>query len=56
MDPGSQPYADPDPGQTLMSQRVAFLHEKYTKKVKGRKHTCEGYKSRLEKQETRFVC
>jgi hypothetical protein len=31
-DPGSQTNADPDsdPGQTLESQKVEFLHEKYT--------------------------
>ncbi len=32
-DPGSQTNADPDPdsGQIFKSQRVEFLHEKYTK-------------------------
>ncbi len=29
-DPGSQTNADPDPCQTLPSQRIEFLHEKYT--------------------------
>ncbi len=31
-DPGSQTNADPDPdpGQTLKSRKVKFLHEKYT--------------------------
>ncbi len=34
-DPGNQPMRihadpDPDPGQTLKSQKVEFLHEKYT--------------------------
>jgi hypothetical protein len=26
----SDPDLDPDPGQTLMSQKVEFLHEKYS--------------------------
>ncbi len=30
VDPGSQTNADPDPGQTLKSQKVKFLHKKYT--------------------------
>ncbi len=29
LDPGSQNNADPDPGQTLKSQKVEFLCEKY---------------------------
>jgi hypothetical protein len=29
-DPESQTHVDPYPGQTLKSQKVEFLHEKYT--------------------------
>jgi hypothetical protein len=34
-DQGAKPtriHADPDPGQTFKSQKVEFLHEKYTSK------------------------
>ncbi len=29
-DPGSQNNTDPDPGQTLLSKKVGYWHEKYT--------------------------
>ncbi len=32
-EPGAKPmqiHADPEPGQTLMSKKAEFLHEKYT--------------------------
>ncbi len=34
LDPGSQTNADPDPGHTLESQKVEFLHVKYTESMK----------------------
>ncbi len=58
-DPGSQTNADlnPDPGQTLKSQKVEFLHEKYTKsRCWVKKSYLLRYKSLLERQETRFMC
>jgi hypothetical protein len=58
-DPGSQTNADPDPGngQTLPSQKVRVLHEKYRVICNRSKNILylRRYKSHLEKQETRFV-
>jgi hypothetical protein len=46
--------ADPDPGQTLMSQKVEFLHEQ----VKGhcrQNHTYEGTQKQFGRQASFFV-
>jgi hypothetical protein len=52
-DPVAKPiriHADPDPGQTFKSQKVEFLHEKYT----GQKTYLQKYKCLFESQETRL--
>jgi hypothetical protein len=57
-DPGSQTKTDPDPGQTLKSRKVEFLHEKYRylkkgtgKKVKEHTGSSESTKSILKGRE-----
>ncbi len=49
-------HADLDPCQTLKSQKVEFLHEKYNKtRYWGKKHIYDGKKSVFERQQTRFT-
>ncbi len=59
-DSGTKPNPDPDPGQTLKSQKVEFLHDKYSASTVGNSHRSKTYlrryKSLLERQETRFIC
>ncbi len=57
-DPGSQTNADPDPdpGQTLKSQKVKFLHEKYTLLKVGNRSKPNMYTKYKSPLKGRFIC